>query len=248
MSLDFDELLRLIDERSAAFRAVVASAPDLDVRVPSCPEWTLFDLVQHLGEGRRKWAAIVAAGPADAPAPKPVWASPAPRESLDGWMAASTGLMLDALRTAGPDGGCWTWWPGTATPETAAGVARHQLQEFAVHTYDAQLAVGSAEPLPEVVALDGVEEFLHTCGTTEVPWPYEPVVLAYQTTEGPSWSVRLDGDGAHVSHPATSADAVITASASELVMLFYGRITLDAVKLDGDRRHYERLIDWDPTA
>ncbi|MQY34622.1 hypothetical protein SRB17_25920 [Streptomyces sp. RB17] len=55
---------RCFDERSTAFRAAVAAAPSLDVQVPTCPEWTLFDLVQHLGEGRRFWAATVAAGPA----------------------------------------------------------------------------------------------------------------------------------------------------------------------------------------
>jgi hypothetical protein len=60
-------LPRLIDERSVAFRAAVASAPSLDVQVPTWPEWTLFDLVQHLGKGHRRWAATVAAGPADAP-------------------------------------------------------------------------------------------------------------------------------------------------------------------------------------
>ena len=65
-TLEFAVLLRLIDERSTALRAAVASAPSLDVQVPTCPEWTLFDLVQHLGEGRRSWAATVAAGPAAA--------------------------------------------------------------------------------------------------------------------------------------------------------------------------------------
>lgn len=53
-TLEFPDLLRLIDERSTAFRTAVASAPSLDVQVPTCPEWTLFDLVQHLGVGRRK--------------------------------------------------------------------------------------------------------------------------------------------------------------------------------------------------
>ena len=66
-TLEFPDLLRLIDERSTAFRAAVAAAPGLDAQVPTCPEWTLFDLVQHLGGGDRCWAAIVGAGPADAP-------------------------------------------------------------------------------------------------------------------------------------------------------------------------------------
>jgi hypothetical protein len=45
---EFPELLKLIDERSSVFRAVVQSAPDLGVQVPTCPEWTLLDLARHL--------------------------------------------------------------------------------------------------------------------------------------------------------------------------------------------------------
>ncbi|MFB7256240.1 maleylpyruvate isomerase N-terminal domain-containing protein [Streptomyces nojiriensis] len=69
-SLEFSALLQLIDERSAAFRSAVAAAPGLDAPAPSCPEWTLFDLVHHLGTGQRWWAAIVAAGRAEAPPAK----------------------------------------------------------------------------------------------------------------------------------------------------------------------------------
>ena len=44
---EFAVLLRLIDERSTAFRAAVMSAPGLEPQVPTCPEWTLLDLVLH---------------------------------------------------------------------------------------------------------------------------------------------------------------------------------------------------------
>lgn len=83
-SLEFSALLQLIDERSAAFGSAVAAASSLEAPVPSCPEWTLFDLVQHLGTGQRWWAAIVAAGPAEAPPAKD--AAEAPRE-LEGLLA-----------------------------------------------------------------------------------------------------------------------------------------------------------------
>ncbi|WP_374117671.1 maleylpyruvate isomerase N-terminal domain-containing protein [Streptomyces sp. XM83C] len=52
--LEFPDLLRLVDERSAAFSAAVTSAPDLGVTVPTCPEWTLLDLVRHLGGVQRE--------------------------------------------------------------------------------------------------------------------------------------------------------------------------------------------------
>src|SRR5882724_9580833 len=113
MTPEFPDLLRLIDERSTAFRAAVAAAPGLDVQVPTCPEWTLFDLVRHLGQVHRFWAAIAAAGPFARPAKSASEGAPAApreREALLAWSAASTQQLLHALRDVGPDRGCWTRW------------------------------------------------------------------------------------------------------------------------------------------
>ncbi|WP_433274250.1 maleylpyruvate isomerase N-terminal domain-containing protein [Actinosynnema sp. CS-041913] len=255
-TLEFPDLLRLIDERSTAFRAAVASASSLDARVPTCPEWTLFDLARHLGEGRRNWAATVAAGP-DAPArtlAEGAPAAPREREALPAWLAASTQELLDALRNAGPDRGCWVGWGDSQSPRTCGAVARHQVQEIAVHTYDAQVAVGAPQPLPEEAALDGVEEFQFTCCATTVAWPHEPAVVDYHATEGRSWRLRLSGDGARIARlvtPAageTPADASARGTANELVLAFYGRIPVDSLKLDGDRRVFDRLVAWAPDA
>lgn len=212
-TLKFPVLLRLIDERSAAFRAVVAPASNLEVPVPTCPEWTLLDLVRHLGEGRRRWAAIVAAGPADAPLAATAWpGAPAghrEREALPAWSAECTELLLSALREAGPDRDRWTWWDRSQSPQTCGAVARHQLQEIATHTYDAQLAVGAAQPLPAEVALDGVDEFLSTCCATTVAWPHEPAAVDFHATEGRSWRLSLSADGARATRlPAPGATAV----------------------------------------
>nr|WP_314253343.1 maleylpyruvate isomerase N-terminal domain-containing protein [Streptomyces sp. DSM 40907] len=62
-------------------------APSLEAPVPSCPEWTLFDLVQHLGTGQRWWAAIVAAGPAEAQPAKDAAEAPRELEALLAWYA-----------------------------------------------------------------------------------------------------------------------------------------------------------------
>ena len=260
-TLGFPDLLRLIDERSTAFRAAVASAPSLDVQVPTCPEWTLFDLVQHLGEGRRSWAATITAGP-DAPAKSASEgpAAPREREALLAWLAASTQQLLDALREAGPDRGCWTWWGDSQSPQTCGAVARHQLQEIAVHTYDAQLTLGAPQPLPDEVALDGVDEFLSTCCATTSAWPHMPAIVDYHAIEGRSWRLWLSADGARTTRlpapgtmPATAAsedpdaaDASARGTASELVLFFYGRTPMDFLKLEGDRRQFDLLIAWNP--
>ncbi|MFS0693035.1 maleylpyruvate isomerase family mycothiol-dependent enzyme [Streptomyces nitrosporeus] len=258
-TLDFLDLLRLIDERAAAFRAAIAAAPSLDAQVPTCPDWTLFDLARHLGSGRPFWAAVVEAGPGDAPPAEAVAAragAQAPRErgALVAWLAASTQELLDSLREAGPDAECWTWWGASQSPRTSGAVARHQLQEIAMHTYDAQLTVGAAQPLPAEVALDGVEEFLFTCCAWSGVWPHEPAVVDYHASEGRSWRFTVEADGARaVRLPAADgsgapADASAQGTAGELVLWFYGRTPLDSVKTDGDRVVFERLFAWDPNA
>lgn len=248
-NLDFPDVLRLIDERSTAFRAVIAAAPSLGVPVPSCPDWTLADLAQHIGDGRHRWATTVAAGPADAPPDPSTWGTsdaPEDREELLAWLTEATVHLLDALREAGPDAACWTWWGGSQAPQTAGAVARHQLQELAVHTYDAQLAVGDAQPLPAEVALDGVDEFLTTCVAWSSPWPNEPAIVDYRTTEGPSWRLHLTPEGARVDQLPAAAGVTAEGSASELVLTFYDRNPLEALKLDGDRRILDQLIAWEP--
>ncbi|RKE23490.1 maleylpyruvate isomerase family mycothiol-dependent enzyme [Streptomyces sp. TLI_171] len=255
-NLEFPALLQLIDERSTAFRAAVAAAPSLDAQVPSCPEWTLFDLVKHLGGGDRFWAAIVGAGPADGPpaeaaAARAALELPREREALLDWLAASTELLLGALREAGPDSDCWAWWSDLQTPRSSGGVARHRVQESAVHTYDAQLAAGTAEPLPGDVALDGVEEFLFTCVASRTAWPHKPATFDFQAAEGRSWRLTVDGDGARSARipAAGEADAAgvsVHGTASELVLYLYDRVKADSLHVDGDAGLLDLLRAWEP--
>ena len=238
-NLAFADLLRLMDERSTAFQAAVAATPSLDVQVPTCPEWTLLDLVEHLVEGRNKWTAIVTAGSADDPADFSVPEAPREREAVLTYFATSVQQQLDALREAGPDRGCWTWWGDSQSPQTSGAVARDQLQQLAVHTYDAQVTVGAPQPLDAELALDGVDEFQTTrCAGTE-PWPHEPVVVDYHATEGRSWrlwvsdghtrTARLpDGEGSE------KADVAVWGTAHELVMFFYGRIPTKSLRTEGN--------------
>jgi hypothetical protein len=160
--------------------------------------------------------------------------------------------LLDALREAEPNRGCWTWWGTSQSPQTSGAVARHQLQQLAVHTYDAQVTVGAPEPLSSEVALDGVDEFLTTCCAGTEPWPHEPAVVDYHATEGRSWRLWLSADGARVArHPTPGtrpagedpADASAEGTASDLVLVFYGRIPLDTLKMDGDRQLFDRLVE-----
>ncbi|MEV5846108.1 maleylpyruvate isomerase family mycothiol-dependent enzyme [Streptomyces sp. NPDC051985] len=259
MTPEFSDLRRLIDERSTDFRAAVASAPSLDVRVPTCPEWTLFELAEHLGGGDRFWAAVVGAGPADGPpaaavAERAAVAAPREREALLAWLAESTRLLLSALREAGEERGCWTWWGASQSPRNAGAVARHRVQETAVHTYDAQVAQGAPRPLPDEVALDGLDEFLSTCVATPAAWPHKPTAFDFHAAEGRSWRLTVDGDGARSTRLPTAVtgegpDAPgvsARGTAGELVLFLYGRVPADSVRIDGDGGLFDLLRAWEP--
>ena len=58
-------------------------------------------------------------------------------------------------------------------------------------------------------------------------------------------SMRDIADAAGV---ATGAAYYYYRSKEDLVLAFYNRVPLDALKVDGDRRIFEQLIDWDPDA
>lgn len=247
-TLSFPAALALIDDRSAALRSAAATA-GMTAQVPGCPEWTVADLVSHLGGVQLFWAADVAAGPASGPPDEDDAGDRVPDDELIGWSADATARLLAALTDAGPDRMCWTWWEEAAvTPNTAGAVARHQVQEAAVHAFDAQQAGGRAEPLPQAVAADGVAEHLTVELPTNGPWPYEPGTVVLETGTGGSWLVSLGPEGVHVleggTHGHAHRAATVTADPSDMVLSFYRRDIGHPLKVDGDPDLVPQLLAW----
>ncbi|MEU8890557.1 maleylpyruvate isomerase family mycothiol-dependent enzyme [Streptomyces sp. NPDC048442] len=251
----FEDLLALIQDRSAALRDSVAGSPDLDVRVPSCPDWSLRDLVEHLAEVHRSWAAVVLAGPSDkppavapgpAPAVTPAGAPVGDTLSADllARSAAATDELIAALRAAGPTAGCWTWWGESDEPTTSGAVARHQVQEAAVHAFDAQLATGTPRPVPVVVALDGIAEFIGVSHGTAGPWPHERARIGLHAGEGESWLLDLTGPGPHTVDGRPGTTAELHGPAGDLLLTLHGRLPLDRLRCEGDRATLENLLGW----
>ncbi|MCX4750226.1 maleylpyruvate isomerase family mycothiol-dependent enzyme [Kitasatospora sp. NBC_01287] len=209
----YTEHLASISDRSAALRAAAAAAPDLAVTVPGCPAWTLRDLLVHVGHVQRFWALIVAAGPAEQPVRYDNTAAVSGDVLL--WSAAATEELLAALRAADPERGCWTWWDYSGEPQTVGAVARHQVQEAAVHAVDAQQAAGLPAELPAEVALDGIAEFIAL--EHDDSWPHAPALITLASTEGRSWQLELGKPG------PDAAQAVLTAPAAELLLTLHRR-------------------------
>ncbi len=193
---------------------------DLEQRVPSCPDWLLRDLVLHLGEVQRFWAENVLAADESEP-----WSgertAPTSDEELEEWFRGGSALLLDALGNAKSDAPCWTWWD---SPRTAGAVARHQVQEAAVHRWDAESSVGAAQPIDSAVADDGVGEFLSIMVGRGAEVLEHPIRLVSSNTAS-AWVVGPAG-----SQPA----ATVRAKASDLVLMLYGRAPLSVAEIVGD--------------
>jgi uncharacterized protein (TIGR03083 family) len=214
-----------IKSESTRVADVVAASP-FDLPVPSCPGWGLGDLARHLGRVQRFWAAnLVARNPSGPQRGEP--SAPASAGLTSDWLKASTDLLGTALEASADGDPCWTWW---GEPLTAWAVGRHQVQEASVHRWDAELAVGRPEPLKTAVAVDGVSEFLEVVDPGAATRSGRVDLVAVDT--GRKW-VLGSGPGVPVTARAT---------ASELVLLLYGRLTTAEVEIEGQSALFDAFF------
>jgi uncharacterized protein (TIGR03083 family) len=128
--------------------------------VPTCPEWTVRELVKHVGTGHR-WAAEIVERRLDVPAPYPVHDAPQDPDSWVEWLAAGAGRLAEAVRAAGPDQPVWTW----QADRTAGFWLRRMLHDELVHRFDAEIAAGRLGDVAPDLAADGVSDALATAAT-----------------------------------------------------------------------------------
>ncbi len=214
--------------RSSARMAELITAENSDAKVPSCPEWNLFDLVSHIGEVQGFWANCIREANAGAPWPGEIKKPDSPQESGT-WLRTQTRLLIDAIESTPDASPCWTWW---GYPLTALAVARHQVQEAEVHRWDAELAVATPAPIPVEIAIDGIPEFLHV-HRDSIRKLKLPHIHLSATDSTAHWHVN-EGE----------ADAVaISGNASDLVLFLFGRCPIDKLSVVGKPDRVNALVD-----
>ena len=231
-----------ITEHSLGFAA--AAAAHLDSPVEHCPGWTVADLVEHLTQVQWSWATIAGerlAAPPESDRRPPT----APREQLIATFERGADHLARELRDADPTTPVWTWAPGA---QHIAFITRHQVQEAAVHHWDAVHAVGGSLAIAAPVAVDSVTEFLTYSVSSEAD-PAEPELPAlagrftlrcsdadrgWTVSDGPTpGTVGFDTTVDRVIDPAVDpAGPAITATASDLLLWLYGRVDIDTAAVD----------------
>jgi uncharacterized protein (TIGR03083 family) len=256
-------------ELRAETARLAAAAHDADPRlpVPTCPEWTLAQLVGHVGSGMR-WAAVIVERRATGPVPNDQaddTAVPAGADDRAAWLLAGADRLARAVREAGPDAPVWTW----AAERSAGFWLRRILHDTLIHRADAELAVGSAAggavAVAADLAADGVADYLDLCATLSGDHP-DPILAAlrgdgetlrlHATDEGlgeaGAWLVRRTPGGVVWDRPDTdtdtdsdsgAADATVRGRAADLLLVLNRRVAAGDVPLDvsGDPAV---LTDW----
>ena len=218
-----------------AVRAIaLGAAASLERPVPTCPGWTIGELLGHLGSVERWVAATLASGvDADEP-PAPAGARAGARWFLDG-----ADGFLDAIDAIEPDAPCWGF---DLDRQTQASWLRRQAHEHAIHRFDAEAALGRSDAPDAALAVDGVDEVVSVMLPRQLrlgrvdPDAIEPVRLRATEAVAPGeWMVRgSDGDREPV--------ATVDAPAGRLYLLLWGRERLASLPVTGDRDRAERTF------
>jgi len=188
--MDRSMYLDALAANSAAFHAAAERAT-LAAPVQACPEWTIADLIYHLGEVHHFWAEMALRR---ASSPDGIDEPPRPAtEALMRWGRGEASRLHEVLSTTEPTTPVWTWAP----QKDVAFIVRRMAQETAVHRWDAERAGGLPEPIDAELAADGIDEYLTLFlprARKGAPSLAGSVHLHATDTPG-EWLVRPGGDG-----------------------------------------------------
>jgi uncharacterized protein (TIGR03083 family) len=212
----------------------------LERQVPSCPEWTVADLVRHTGHVHRFWGEIAGQR---LQAPAQFEGRPSPDDGgLLEWYREGLRETADVLGAADPSEAVWTWAP----QKDVGFIQRRMAHETAVHRVDAELAAGTVEPVDAELAVDGIDEFLdlfvaHPGMASRLAEGAESIHL--HSTDAPGeWLVRVAGGALTVAREHGKGDAAVRAPASDLMLLLWRRRPPSELEVFGDATALDRFI------
>ncbi|MBG0852186.1 maleylpyruvate isomerase family mycothiol-dependent enzyme [Streptomyces spinoverrucosus] len=240
-------------------RSVVTSGADLSATVPTCPDWSLEQLVRHVG-GALRWVDLLVRTRAQEMVPTdqvPGGSGPQARgdaAALDAWLADSGDLAVSALREAGPAASVWSW---AGVPDSGFW-ARRMTHEITVHRADAALAAGLPYEVAGDVAADAVDEWLEIVQFIQRVAPHEAAkelrgpgksIHLHATDAGPElnaeWLVELTDEGVIWRRGHEKATVALRGPLTSVLLAFYRRLPLDSAEVEvlGERELLEFWLE-----
>jgi uncharacterized protein (TIGR03083 family) len=250
-----------------AFEAAVRRPADADGAplVPSCPGWSVSDLVAHLGFVHRYVTRIIRERLPEPPDTSDLtflglptnlqgWPMPenAPNRGpvpvgLIDWFADGAFALESLFRNCDPGETVWTW-----SREQSTGFwLRMQTIEAAVHRWDAESAIGVAQPVEAELAGDAVGQTFEVMAPArrargQAP-PGSGERFRIRQTDGTgNWTVHFEGDEIRLTESAEPCDVELAGTASDLMLFLWQRIPADRLEVTGDRDVLDRYFTLVP--
>jgi uncharacterized protein (TIGR03083 family) len=216
-----------------------AARKNLAPTVPSCPDWSVSDLVWHVGGIHRHRIWLITEHP-EGPSGFEI-DRPKDDEIVD-WFEKGAENLAHVLESHEPSEHVWTWFP---SDQTVGFWQRRMAQETAVHRWDAEHAAAETHPIEAALAADGIAEFFDTLMVVqeEPPKGNGETVHVHATDEPAEWVITLAPEGARAEPKHAKGDAGIRGAASDVLLALWRRIPLDHVEVLGDTELAERFVD-----
>jgi uncharacterized protein (TIGR03083 family) len=223
--------LAAVQASHARLRSLVEPLSPEEVRGRAYPsEWSIAQVLSHLGSGAQIFGLFLEAGLTGSPAPGveqfhpiwDVWNAKAPEaQAADG--VAADGALVDRLVSmsdAERDNWQLDMFGG---PTSFAGLLRLRIGEHAVHTWDVAVALDPAATVSDDAVrllIDDLGPLVRRSGK-----PHEPARIHVRTTE-PSRELLLDLGDTDDLRPWDDGDqdGEISVPAEGLLRLVYGRL------------------------
>ena len=212
--------------------AVWSRAAGPDAPVPTCPGWTVRDLLAHQGMVHRWATAVVRADPAGVD-DVAVEAEGRAAGNPVAWLLDGAGPLVAALQAAPDDLAVMTFLK--QAPPARQFWARRQCHETTVHALDALAARGQRPLTSDDVwlstdlATDGVDELLvgFWQRRTKGPRSETPYTATVSVTDGPAWRLDVTDQAPvtrrHDSHDGLAGARTLSGTAADLYLALWNR-------------------------
>jgi len=212
-----------------------ACRQDIAALIPTCPGWTVLDLVSHHATFQRWITEIITARQLEPRAPAP--SSPPDGADPIDWYRSIGRDLIHVLRITDPDTNVW----GVTNQQTVGAWARRQASETAVHRWDAQNAVGRVTPIEHAddYILEMFDHLLpHLIAHFGALAPTGTIRLT-SAIEQRSWTADSTADDRIITTGTdTTADVTLSGTASDLFLALWSRP--NAAHITGDETVLEQ--------
>jgi len=210
-----------------------------DAPVPSCPDWTVRGLADHLG-GVHRWCTVTVGNPGTKLKRRGATTPPMPDDEGEValWLLEGAAALVQAIRDAGDD----TLVGGFGTMVPVSFWARRQCHETLVHRADAELAAGRPllADVDPVIAADAVDEHLAMvvmgAARREGLRADGATLHLHATDEGlgdaGEWVVTLGADGPTIEHAHRKSDTAVRGPARALLTVLTSRASPEVAGVD----------------